>query len=180
MQWGIQWGATALRIILIILFIGPADSDQCTQLLSTFQYICNDLDVPLATDKIEGSLSKLTLGHGVDSVEQCFRLPVDKLKSLLSQAYQAKTLTLRLASWVRKTPPKFFLKKSEMVEGMRRSRPATSDKCKPIIILILKGLFSMFSGLNAFRFLKFNCLELLFWSCSLEHSRLVKWLLDPD
>lgn len=81
------------------LFMGPANSDQCLKFLATFQAFCCELGVPLAHDKTEGPVNKLTfLGIELDSVEQCSRLPPDKLsklRDLLSRSVIAKKLTLR-------------------------------------------------------------------------------------
>lgn len=81
------------------LFMGPAGTDQCQRLLDVFQTICSELGVPLAKDKTEGPLAKLTfLGIELDTGAQCSRLPSEKLvtlNNLLKQALGAKKLTLK-------------------------------------------------------------------------------------
>ena len=47
--------------------MGPAGSDQCRRILDLILAICDELGVPLATDKLEGPTSCLTfLGIELD------------------------------------------------------------------------------------------------------------------
>lgn len=81
------------------LFMGPAGSKLCHQLLATFQANSKELGVPLAQEKTEEPINKLTfLGIELDTVAQCSRLPPDKLdtlRALLERALSARKLTLR-------------------------------------------------------------------------------------
>lgn len=81
------------------LFMGKTGTDQCDRLLKGFQSLCQELGVPFAVAKTEGPINKLTfLGVELDSVQQCSRLPMDKLltlKKLFLQAKAAKKLTLK-------------------------------------------------------------------------------------
>ena len=68
------------------LVVGSAHSTQCAGFLSTMLQVCDDLGIPLASDKIEGPTSSLSfLGIRLDSVTMEARLPEDKLARLCSE-----------------------------------------------------------------------------------------------
>ena len=70
------------------LVVGSAHSTQCAGFLSTMLQVCDDLGIPLASDKIEGptlSSSLSFLGIRLASVTMEARLPEDKLARLCSE-----------------------------------------------------------------------------------------------
>nr|XP_033795814.1 uncharacterized protein LOC117358235 [Geotrypetes seraphini] len=59
------------------LFIGPADSDDCSRLKGAFESMAAEFGIPLARDKSEGPVSSLVfLGIELDSENLVTRLPV--------------------------------------------------------------------------------------------------------
>lgn len=67
------------------LFLGPAGTDQCASLLNAFFRICQHFGVPLALDKTVSPTTFLEfLGITIDTVSMEFRLPVDKIKQIVS------------------------------------------------------------------------------------------------
>ena len=80
------------------LIIGPPDHNSCSAHLHTFLRVCQELGVPVATDKVEGPTASLTfLGLELDTVTQELRLPSHKLADLMEE----------LQSWLaRKTTTK--------------------------------------------------------------------------
>jgi len=72
--------------------LGRPDTEQCAQSLHTLKSVCNDLGVPLASEKQAGPSTKLEfLGIIIDTVRQELQLPEDKLARL-------RVLTDRLKS----------------------------------------------------------------------------------
>ena len=62
---------------------GPPDSPVYQQNLKTFTQVCNELGIPLATDKLEGPSTSLTfLGIILDTHRMEIRLPKDKLQRI--------------------------------------------------------------------------------------------------
>ena len=62
---------------------GPPHSDQCARNLLLAQTVCWTLGLPLHPDKCVGPATRLVvLGIELDSLEQCTRLPGDKLSAL--------------------------------------------------------------------------------------------------
>ena len=65
------------------LTMGPASSTLCQKNLSMFQQVCDELGIPLATEKIEGPSTSLTfLGILLDTSRMEARLPDDKLQRI--------------------------------------------------------------------------------------------------
>ena len=65
------------------LTMGPASSTLCQGNLATFQQVCDELGIPLATEKIEGPSTSLTfLGIVLDTSRMEARLPDDKLQRI--------------------------------------------------------------------------------------------------
>ena len=89
-----QWGVTFLLHYLDdFLTMGSASSTACQQNLITFQYICHELGIPLAIEKVEGPSTSLTfLGIVIDTSRMEIRLPNDKLQRIQNE----------LSSWLRK------------------------------------------------------------------------------
>ena len=81
------------------LFVGPAHSQQSSQLLIGFKSICDSLGVPLAQEKtVPPTTTILFLGLEIDSVEQLIRVPPDKLAKahhMLAKALTSRKVTLR-------------------------------------------------------------------------------------
>ena len=65
------------------LLLGHPDSDECTTGLRTTLAPCRELGVPLAEDKVEGSVPLLTFqGIELNTMTMSLRFPEDKLASL--------------------------------------------------------------------------------------------------
>ena len=81
------------------LMMGPADSIICHENFSTIQRFCQELGIPLASDKLEGPSHPLNfLGIELDTVCMETRLPGDKLTrnhTLLSSQLTRKKATKR-------------------------------------------------------------------------------------
>ncbi|KAK3103148.1 hypothetical protein FSP39_016826 [Pinctada imbricata] len=81
------------------LFAGPAKSENCKELMATFDIICDRLGVPISQDKTKGPSTKLTFpGLGIDTDTQTIYVPPDKvqnLQTLLLATLQSKKLTLK-------------------------------------------------------------------------------------
>ena len=94
-----QQGVTFLIHYLdYFLMLGPPNSPVCQHNLDTFPQVCDELGIPLATEKLKGPSTSLTfLGIILDThcMEIC--LPKDKLQCILQE----------LSSWLhRKTATK--------------------------------------------------------------------------
>ena len=58
----------------------PPHAPVCKQSLDTFMHLCDNLGIPLASEKIEGpSTSLFFLGNTLDTANMEIRLPHDKL-----------------------------------------------------------------------------------------------------
>ena len=67
------------------LIFGPPCSDECQQALATTLRICSDLGVPVADEKVEGPVTRLTfLGIEMDTDRWELRLPREKLHRIRS------------------------------------------------------------------------------------------------
>lgn len=81
------------------LFAGAFQSSDCAFLMQTFSQLCDDLGVPLASNKTVGPTHVLVyLGLEIDTLEMCVRIPFDKLQFLrvLLLAYlDRKSITLK-------------------------------------------------------------------------------------
>ena len=65
------------------LFAGAFQSSDCAFLMQTFSQLCDDLGVPLASNKTVGPTHVLVyLGLEIDTLEMCVRIPFDKLQFL--------------------------------------------------------------------------------------------------
>ena len=61
--------------------MGGAESEECKANMVTLLATCNRLGVPIAPDKCEGPVTRLTyLGIEVDTVQMQLRLPEEKLR----------------------------------------------------------------------------------------------------
>ncbi|KAM4025788.1 uncharacterized protein ACNLHF_026226 isoform 2-T4 [Anomaloglossus baeobatrachus] len=66
------------------LFVGPAGSDRCSNVLMRFKELMGVFGVPLSEEKTVGPLSCLSfLGIEIDTMDMVFRLPVEKIDKLL-------------------------------------------------------------------------------------------------
>ena len=69
--------------------VGPPNSEDCAISLQKLKSVCEDLGVPLASDKEEGPSTKIKfLGIVIDTVKQELQLPADKLERLLDELQQ--------------------------------------------------------------------------------------------
>ena len=90
--------------------MAPADSpnsSNCQHYLSTFLRVCNELGVPVASEKVDGPANIITfLGLELDSTLQQIRLPSDKLAAILEERkhwqQQRKTSKRQLLSLIGK------------------------------------------------------------------------------
>ncbi len=77
---GLTW---ILKYLDDILTIGAPDTEERSSNLHTITYTCQELGLPLASEKLEGPTSKLTFqGIELDSSAMEMRLPSDKLQEL--------------------------------------------------------------------------------------------------
>ena len=85
--------STSMHYLDDYLIIGPPTSSACQSQLDTFQTVCNELGIPLATEKVEGPSTCLTfLGIIIDTNRMEIRLPEDKLLRIRQE----------LAAWLTK------------------------------------------------------------------------------
>ena len=81
------------------LTLGPPQSPVCAHNLSTIKAVCNELCIPLALEKVEGSSNCLTfLGIKLDTHKMKARLPVEKfqqIRNLLSAWMNKQKATKR-------------------------------------------------------------------------------------
>ena len=79
-------GVLAIIHYLDDYFLVNRTEECCGHDMRVVRGLCADLGVPLAPDKIVGPSQRITyLGIEIDTVEQCMRLPKDKLEKLLSR-----------------------------------------------------------------------------------------------
>ena len=65
------------------ILAGKADTDECLQLISTFDQVCADINVPVAADKSVGPTTNLVfVGLVIDTVNMLVRIPLYKLEEL--------------------------------------------------------------------------------------------------
>ena len=86
---GLQWILSnrgvgpSLHYLDNFLFVGPPQSSQCRESLQLAVAVCQELGVPLASDKLVGAIQKLQfLGNTLDTVNLELHLPVEKLVRL--------------------------------------------------------------------------------------------------
>lgn len=81
------------------LFIGPAESHICSEMLGCFVNICDSFGIPLANEKTVGPTSVIEfLGITIDSVAMEFHLPMDKIikmRSLIKKFLSKRRALLR-------------------------------------------------------------------------------------
>lgn len=84
---------------MIIFFAGRADSEECKRAMASFEVICERFGVPIAQEKTEGPVTKLSyLGLEIDSVAREIRVPEDKIADLvkkLNWALQREKISLK-------------------------------------------------------------------------------------
>lgn len=80
-------------------FAGEGHSDKCQELMREFLLMCQELGVPIAQEKTEGSSTSLVyLGYLLDTIEFQIRIPEEKIKNLLDliqNTLSRKKLTLK-------------------------------------------------------------------------------------
>ena len=86
---GLQWILSnrgvgpSLHYLDDFLFVGPPQSSQCRESLQLAVAVCQELGVPLASDKLVGPIQKLQfLGITLDTVNLELHLPAEKLVRL--------------------------------------------------------------------------------------------------
>ena len=68
------------------LLLGPPDSSICQHNLDIFTQVCDELDIPLATEKMEGPSTSLNFpGILLDTHRMEIRLPEDKLQRIYQE-----------------------------------------------------------------------------------------------
>ena len=81
------------------LVAGKADTDECSQLMDSYRYMCKEFGVPLAEEKTIGPSTLLTfLGLDIDTVNMLVRVPTEKLQKLqnaLIALFKKKKTTLK-------------------------------------------------------------------------------------
>ena len=81
------------------LFSGKSNTQDCQNLMDTFDKVCNVLGVPIAHEKTEGPCTKLHyLGLLIDTEKMLIQIPEDKvldLKSKIDYALSRKKITLK-------------------------------------------------------------------------------------
>ena len=81
------------------LFAGRADSSECTNLMSNFSSLCQELGVPLAVEKTIGPSCVITfLGLEIDTLEIVIKIPPPKLSEVqqkLIETLNKKKITLK-------------------------------------------------------------------------------------
>jgi hypothetical protein len=132
---------------LDFFFAGKVNSNNCQSLMTTFIYICNKLQVPIADEKTEGPTCVMEyLGLTIDAREMTVKIPDKKMKELLvliREVALSKKVTLKklqslfgvLAFCTRAIPADRALN--------RRLYMATSKAKKPFhLIRIIKEIFN--------------------------------------
>ena len=75
------------------------DHKKCQHLMDCFDYVCQDLGVPINDEKTEGPTTKLEyLGLEIDTVDGVIRIPndkLDKIKQQLISFLKSKKITLK-------------------------------------------------------------------------------------
>ena len=69
--------------------IGPPNSEECENSLQTLKLVCEDLGIPLVSEKQAGPSNNIEfLGIVIDTVKQELQLPTDKYERMLDEAKQ--------------------------------------------------------------------------------------------
>ena len=78
-----NYGAQLLHYLDDFLLVGPPGKDTCQEAMSRMLTVCDQLGIPVASEKLEGPTTTLTfLGIVLDASAQQLRLPPDKLEEL--------------------------------------------------------------------------------------------------
>ncbi|KAL5517936.1 hypothetical protein EMCRGX_G003583 [Ephydatia muelleri] len=78
-----NYGAQLLHYLDDFLLVGPPGKDTCQEAMSRMLTVCDQLGIPVASEKLEGPTTALTfLGIVLDTSAQQLRLPLDKLEEL--------------------------------------------------------------------------------------------------
>ena len=78
-----NYGAQLLHYLDDFLLVGPPGKDTCQEAMSRMLTVCDQLGIPVASEKLEGPTTTLTfLGIVLDTSAQQLRLPPDKLEEL--------------------------------------------------------------------------------------------------
>eukprot|EP00731_Ephydatia_muelleri_P011300 Em0006g194a len=78
-----NYGAQLLHYLDDFLLVGPPGKDTCQEAMSRMLTVCDQLGIPVASEKLEGPTTALTfLGIVLDTSAQQLRLPPDKLEEL--------------------------------------------------------------------------------------------------
>ncbi|XP_056419396.1 uncharacterized protein LOC130360877 [Hyla sarda] len=87
LEWVVRFETGSRSVIHYLddfLFVGPDGSPRCVFLLDTFRFFMQKFGVPLSAEKTEGPSTVISfLRIEIDSVAMVFRLPAEKLESLL-------------------------------------------------------------------------------------------------
>jgi hypothetical protein len=79
-------------------FAGKSSTNDCLELMSAFEYVCNDIRIPINKNKSEGPVTILTyLGLEIDTVLMEIRVPEDKIikaKNIISEVLTKNKITL--------------------------------------------------------------------------------------
>eukprot|EP00731_Ephydatia_muelleri_P007101 Em0003g1349a len=82
-SWPTNYGAQLLHYLDDFLLVGPPGKDTCQEAMSRMLTVCDQLGIPVASEKLEGPTTALTfLGIVLDTSAQQLRLPPDKLEEL--------------------------------------------------------------------------------------------------
>ena len=81
------------------IFAGKIGTNNCEKLMSEFDNICTELNIPLAEDKTLGPVSVLTyLGLEIDTVNMLIKIPkpkVEILKQYVQEFLSRKSVLLK-------------------------------------------------------------------------------------
>ena len=78
-----HYNASCVHVLDDFLFIGPANTNQCLNLLENFLNLCKHIGVPIKSEKTVYPSTTITfLGLEFDSEKMELRLPDDKLLKL--------------------------------------------------------------------------------------------------
>jgi hypothetical protein len=105
LEWVVRKEANSEKIIHYMddfFFCGIADefsSSSCKYLVDCFEKVCQNLGVPLASDKSVGPVTKLVfLGLEIDSIRQLVTVPQEKLLTIvgkINKALRGEKITLK-------------------------------------------------------------------------------------
>ena len=85
-----NYGAQLLHYLDDFLLVGPPGKDTCQEAMSRMLTVCDQLGIPVASEKLEGPTTALTfLGIVLDTSAQQLRLPPDKLEERPVAAMEA-------------------------------------------------------------------------------------------